>query len=537
MGDRFWGTTGVSRRRPVPSTVGSSLNTQHPTPNTYAGMALKEAESRWPDVAYRADAPAEYARALEAVLDLLAEHSPIVEWSAEPDRATVTVRHDPMVRYAIFLDGTGLAALYGSEERLGHLILRAVQEQVGHCAAVGIADGRYAALHSALLASRTRTTDQSPEAPHVVPAGGDAAFLAPLPVNLLPLPPEARVHVARLGVRTLREFSRLPVNSVRLRLGPDGVLARGLAAGRDEGLLRARSTPLLLRDTIEFEWLEMGLDRLLFLFKRLADRLSTRLAYHGLGCGRLRVTWLLDAAGLTTGDDVIDTAADGPAPIPAERSGSGGITATIRLAEPAGSGEALREHLRWHAEGLRPETFRDPTTGQCRGVRGIVVEAEELAPLGGHQLTLLPGERGWTSQPERQLAAQRALARLQARWGEGAVQRDEPLTLLQRLDQQHGAPIVVDTPPSSIWLHHQPREVEIHRAIRLPNGRRRRGAIIQGNRKRRVINAAAPRRRVEHWGAAPVKQDTYHVVLADGSAYRLVYDQTGDRWYVLGTFD
>src|SRR5688572_29144334 len=40
------------------------------------GMPLREAESRWPDVAYRADAPADDARAIEPVLEVLAELSP-----------------------------------------------------------------------------------------------------------------------------------------------------------------------------------------------------------------------------------------------------------------------------------------------------------------------------------------------------------------------------------------------------------------------------------------------------------------------------
>ena len=97
----------------------------------------------------------------------------------------------------------------------------------------------------------------------------------------------------------------------------------------------------------------------------------------------------------------------------------------MRLAEPAGSGSGLLEHLRWHVEGLRPETFRDPDTGQMRGVRGIVVEAEELAPLSGRQLTLLPGEDGRLPGSERLLAAERVLARLQARWGEAAVRQAE----------------------------------------------------------------------------------------------------------------
>ena len=117
-------------------------------PPDRVGLALREAESRWPDVAYRADDPAGYARALEPVLDVLAEHSPTVEWSMEPDEAVVAVRHEPTARYAIFLDGSGLAELYGSEERLGREIVQAVWEQTGHRAQVGIADGRYAARRS-----------------------------------------------------------------------------------------------------------------------------------------------------------------------------------------------------------------------------------------------------------------------------------------------------------------------------------------------------------------------------------------------------
>jgi hypothetical protein len=548
-------------------------------------MALKEAESRWPDVAYRADAPAEYARALDAVLDVLAEHSPTVEWSAEPDRAPVAVRHEPAARYTIFLDGTGLATLYGSEERLGRLIAEAVLEQTGHQARVGIADGRFAALRAAVGSGPCGPPYHgAPSSPRqwavgsasnvqLVPVGGDAAFLAPLPITRLPLPTMARERVARLGVRTLGEFSRLPLNSVRHRLGPDGVVARGLTAGLDEGALRSRPTPLLLRDAIDLEWVETGLDRLLFLFKRLADRLSERLAYHGLGCGRLRVSWLLDKAGLTTGDDLAET----PLPASNARVGEPGVQgnaviSTVRLAEPAGSGAGLLEHLRWHVEGLRPETFRDPVTGQSRGVRGIVVEAEELAPLGGHQLTMLTGDNSRTSPPERQLAAARALARLQARWGEDAVQQADLIASpwLERtvrwktagvvfgVSQADGqkprrksssqrrvkpaievkaASLAVGATPLSMWLRAQPQEVEVERAARLPNGRKRHGAIILGRRKRQVKWAAGPWRLVGRQADEPVKRDAYHVVLTDGSTGWIVHDRPGDRWHLLGAFD
>ncbi|MFN8637488.1 MAG: hypothetical protein U0893_26855 [Chloroflexota bacterium] len=592
----------------------------HPSPLVHVGLALREAEARWPDVAYRRDAPTEYAQAIEPVLSVLAELSPTVEWSSEPEGTAAAARHELTARYAIFLDGTGLAGLYGSEERLAQTIAREVPERTGHQVRVGIADGRYAALLAA------------EEGGVIVPAGGDAAFLAPLPVSLLPLPPEARERVVRLGAQTLADFRRLPANALRHRFGPDGVVALALALGRDEGPLRPRPIPLQLHEAISLEWVETSMDRLLFLLKQLTDRLSVRLGQYGLGCGRLRVHWLLDASGLTTGDDPIDS----PSPAVRER-GLGGrgdtgapwwdgegfrssqLVSTIRLSEPAGSGASLLEHLRWHVEGLRPEMFRDPETGRLRGVHGLFVEAEELGPLGGRQLALLPGEDGRATSPERVLAAERALARLQARWGEEAVQQAEliasrrperafrwregalalqlpgaegissqrvslnralrtPRPSVRRSSPRsplpnpspsqgggvgegvgaiHRAPtrttlvgarfIAPSTPHPSrargiegggfVWLTGEPEEVQIERSQRLPGGRRRPGAIVQGQKVRRIVRAAGPWRLVERWVAEPVARDAYHVVLTDGAACWLVHDRLADRWLLFGTFD
>jgi hypothetical protein len=632
----------------------ASYEPDDPTHSQLVGLALREAETRWPDVAYRADAPAEYARALEPLLELLAELSPTVEWRSEPAEAAAAVRHAPPARYAIFLDGTGLAALYGSEERLARLIVRELADRAGLVARVGIADGRYAALHAATSAISSEPPHGKPERPaipargragasstlpplsrgrdvgagperacepkdgraaqrrgpggegHIVPPGHDAAFLAPLPVALLPLPPESCARVASLGAQSLADFARLPANALRHRFGPDGVTARALAAGHDEGPLRARPTPLQLHDTIDLEWVETSLDRLLFLLKRLADRLSVRLGHHGLGCGRLRVHWLLDDSGLTTGDDLIDTSPPPTAPggaqciTPAGGEGlPGAITSIVRLAEPAGSGAGLLEHLRWHVEGLRPETFRDPDTGQMRGVRGIAVEAEELAPLSGRQLALLPGEDGRIPTPERLLAAERVLARLQARWGEAAVRQAEPVASRRperafrwretgwafqlpgaepergggqsrltrtprpsvrrgkppapspspRLSSLSPIPYPLSPIPPPLWLMGQPEAVEVDCGGRLPNGRRRSGTIQQqGRRARRIVRAAGPWRLVEHWAAEPVARDAYHVVLADGTACWLVHDRLDERaedrpdehderWYLFGAFD
>ena len=409
----------------------------------------------------------------------------------------------------------------------------------------------------------------------IVVPGGDAAFLAPLPVALLPLPAEARERVSRLGAQTLADFGKLPANALRHRFGPDGVTVRALAAGHDEGPLRPRPTPLQLHDTVDLEWVETSLDRLLFLLKRLTDRLSVRLGHHGLGCGRLRVRWLLDDSGLTTGDDPVEAPIpQTPSPTAQGEGEPGAIVSVVRLAEPAGSGSGLLEHLRWHVEGLRPEMFRDPDTGQMRGVRGIVVEAEELAPLGGRQLALLPGEDGASPDSERLLAAERALARLQARWGEGAVRQAE-LVASRRPERafrwreagwaftlpgtEHGgraerhascgrlgrrsagrplppAPrpaqgreaarprTLVPRPlaASPLWLMGQPEDVEVDRGGRLPNGRRRPGDVTRPGPARAADRpggrAVAPRRalgrRADRPGRVPRRAGGWRGLLA-----------------------
>ena len=460
----------------------------------WTGMPLKEAESRWPGAIYRPDEPERYARALEPVLHALDAFSPAVE-AAPPELGSGVA----------FLDGVGLEPLYGPEEQLGRRIVREIAQTTGYLPRVGIADGKFAARLVAAVPS-PESLVQSQEVSlaelgtedsglvRVVPPGEDAAFLAPLPLDFLPLPTDARERAARLGLRTLGEFAHLPANSLRHRFGPEGVRARALAAGQDDEPLRPRPTPLVVRDELDFEWIETDLDRVTFALKRLADRLSARLLRHGLGCGRLAVTWRLDD----------DSARE----------------ATVHLAERSVSGGRLLEHLRWHVEGLRLE----------HGVSSIAIEAEELAPIAGQQLKLLPGEDGRLPREDRLLKARDVLARLRARWGQEAVRQAElvasrrpeasfrwrdNLTLtpsLSHLGEGGGEEVT-----SPLSLAPEPHEVDLHSL--------------------RVTGAAGPWRLVEPWSAEPVARDSYHVVTSNGEACWLVYDHLDARWRIYGSFD
>jgi hypothetical protein len=140
---------------------------------------------------------------------------------------------------------------------------------------------------------------------------------------------------------------------------------------------------------------------------------------------------------------------------------AGGETreALVRLAEPASSAAAFREHLRWHAEGLerllgeqlagdRPlATEYQEGTRELRyepierrlAVAGIALEAIGIQVPSGVPLKLLAGPLQWSQgggahagsltrldPVTRARQARQAIARLQARWGELTVWQVSP---------------------------------------------------------------------------------------------------------------
>ena len=375
------------------------------------GLPLREAQSRLPDAAFLPcddgvlDA---MQRALEPVLDSLDSFSPIVE---PPSRAQLGDG-----RAITYVDVTGLEALYGPEPSLAARLL----EVVDVAASAGIAAGKFTAWVAASLAARVDPPLT------VVPPGEDALFLAPLPLETLPLPLQARLALQRLGVRTLGAFAALPANSVALRLsryGEDGLRAHRIAQGLDDATLRPRVPKPTARVELTFEWEESDLDRLTFALKMLADQLATRLA--GLDpaaepadsdAERAASTDGVDSDGAVFWPDGPQLAPDDPdvdenpesdkrnalyqEKTPVQRGhklpqiatfrpeiakfGHAADTlrvtwylvngethaADLRLAEPATSAAAFAEHLRWHVEGLD------------RLLAGADPPAPEAPPLG-----------------------------------------------------------------------------------------------------------------------------------------------------------
>lgn len=378
------------------------------------GTPLKEAQARFPDAAFLPcdDATlASAAQTFEAVLDALDAFSPIVE--AAPRDALGEGRA------IAYVDVAGLGPLYGADYDLGrrlaaaatsafdaavsgmdHLPLSIAMERGGaerrgevvSPASAGIGSNKFTAWVAAALAGQFDAQDRV----LVVPPGEEATFLAPLPLETIPLPLRDRQALQRLGVGTLGALARLPANAVQHRYGATGRQALRLAQGLDDTPLRPRPPRPAARVELSFDWEETELDRLTFALKLLSDQLAARLATLSEAAltGEAEAEYEAEADPFSEesfAQPFPDEDPPGPGTLPVssgkdlsaqqphllmassplrgeEGRGvryaaealrvtwrlAGGDTREVllRLAEPASTSAAFMEHLRWHAEGL-----------------------------------------------------------------------------------------------------------------------------------------------------------------------------------------
>jgi len=85
----------------------------------------------------------------------------------------------------------------------------------------------------------------------LVPEGGERAFLADLPVEVLPVPPLMHVRLRLLGLERLGQVAEVPFSAMQAQFGRDGARAWELAHGRDETGIVPRREELRVSDEID----------------------------------------------------------------------------------------------------------------------------------------------------------------------------------------------------------------------------------------------------------------------------------------------
>jgi len=463
------------------------------------GLRRREAQRRCPELHVVDRDEAAEARAFEPVVTALAAVCPTVEVT-RPGLCAMPTR--------------GPARYFGGDDALVHVVTDTVRDRITDGTyRVGVADGRFASAQAARRGI-------------VVPPGKAAAFLAPLPVELLERPALADLF-ARLGLRTLGDVAALPSKQVASRFGAEGIAAHRLARGLDEHLVLSRATAREIVAEEELDPPVESVEQLAFVAKRLADELAAELAAYVLGCGRV----LIEA-----------------------ETDNGETRSRLWRYDGAFTAAAMAQRVRWQVAGwLEGPVAERPSTGIAR----LRLVPDEVHRGAGQQLRLFDDATGSVEADER---AATVLARLQGLLGFDAVNLAVlsggrgPTEWARLTPWGEPRPAPYDATPPWPGRLPAPHPTVVHDPVlpaRVVDGAGadvrldEHGAIsiapqrlsVRGGRPVAITAWAGPWPVHERWWdpAAHVSLARFQIVTADGVA-RLIATGEG-QWWVEGTYD
>jgi DNA polymerase IV len=186
-----------------------------------SAMPISRAYRLCPHGVYLPVDMAKYARVSRQIMGLLGEFSPLVE---------------PVSVDEAFVDLTGTDTLWGPPPEGVRRIKVRIRAETGLTASAGLAANKFVAKVASDL--------KKPDGLVVVPPGGEAEFLAPLPIERLWGVGKATAkELQALGVTTIGQLQRLAPAVLVARLGPHGPDLLALAFGRDARAVEPFSPP------------------------------------------------------------------------------------------------------------------------------------------------------------------------------------------------------------------------------------------------------------------------------------------------------
>src|SRR2546422_2924718 len=191
------------------------------------GMRLGEALATCPELMLVEQDPAAAEQAWEDILRALEDSGFAV---------------DPAGVGCVYFETRGVERLYGGLEPALRRSLAAVGTAWDPRA--GAAQRRFAALAAANVARPGQILVVSDERLQ--------DFLAPLPLELVPMEPRRRAELHELGVKRVGQLAGLQGGAVAERLGPDGRRAWGLARGGKAARVRGRRPPAEIVEALQF---------------------------------------------------------------------------------------------------------------------------------------------------------------------------------------------------------------------------------------------------------------------------------------------
>jgi protein ImuB len=388
----------------------------------------------------------------------------------------------------VLLDLAGLGRRFPSPHALGRALIEA-------------AAARAIEAHAALAWKRDAALVLARACPGltVVPEGGEAAALAPLPLAMLELPAEQQELFARWGLRTIGELARLPPSALAARLGASAARLVYRARGEDAGVLVPAPLPERFETTLELDWPVSGLEPLAFVLTRVLEPLCQGLAARGC-----------KAASLVVALGLVDRSTH---------------ARTLRPAMPTGEARTWRTLALLELEAHPPRDAIARVTVTAEPARARAAQFSLLDPA-------LPS-------PEK-LAE--TLARLSAWTAEG----------------RSGSPQLVDThrPGSFAVSSFAPRPLprggnepaprpprlalRAYRPPRLARVLLRAGApgfVAAAGVRGAVTAAAGPWRASGDWWDRAYSREEWDVALGSAGTFRVFLDRLRGEWFVEGELD
>jgi DNA polymerase-4 len=186
-----------------------------------SAMPLRTAGLLCPDGIFVPGDREAYEKASDGVMALFAERTPLVE---------------PISLDEAFLDVTATEHLFGGAEQIARDLKADVRSKLGLVLSVGVATNK--------LCAKIGSDLRKPDGLVLVPAGGEAAFLAPLELQRLwGVGPKTRERLESWGMRTIGDLARADVATLDVRLGEHGRSIWERANGIDEGTVEPFMAP------------------------------------------------------------------------------------------------------------------------------------------------------------------------------------------------------------------------------------------------------------------------------------------------------
>ncbi len=190
---------------------------------------------------------------------------------------TIFERFTPMIQPLsideAFLDVTGTQSLFGSPIEIAKQIRAAVHTEVKLTCSVGVAPNKFLAK----LASDMN----KPDGLMVIKHDQIHEILDPMPVDKIPgVGPSTVKSLARLGARTIGDIRKLPVSTLRARLGEYGPRLHQLAQGIDDRPVRLDRQAKSISHEHTFETDLKNPDEVRALIARQCEDVARRLRKH-----------------------------------------------------------------------------------------------------------------------------------------------------------------------------------------------------------------------------------------------------------------